>query len=89
MSKNHITSTDDPQFQKIKNCGNELAEIICNYMAEHQLNIPHGLTVMASATIGVIESTCAAIGEDPRTMLDIYTGGLKEGVENEIKEKGL
>lgn len=88
MSKKTIT-TDDPEFKKIREATNELSTMMCEYIANKGFDIPHGLTVMAGATLGVIESVCDVIGENPNTMIDVYIGGLRDGMTNEIKEKKL
>ena len=88
MAKKTIT-TDDAEFKKIREATNELSAMMCEYIANKGFNIPHGLTVMAGATLGVIESVCDVIGENPDTMIDVYIGGLRDGMTNEIKQKEL
>ena len=80
---------DSPEFLKVRDCSNELGHIMMDYLVEHELILPHGLSVMAAATIGVIETICRAYDEDPHEMLDVYIGGLKEGGEDDMKTKGL
>ena len=80
---------DSPEFKKVQDCSNELGKMIIGYMADHALNVPHGLSVMAAATINVIETLCSVLDEDPRSMLDVYIDGLRVGSEEEIKAKGL
>lgn len=80
---------NSPEFLKVRDCSNELGKKICKYLADNELNVPHGLSVMAAATIGVIETLCSVIDEDPREMLEVYIGGLREGGEDDFKSKGL
>lgn len=82
-------TTDSPEFKAVRTASDDLGQMICQFLAERSMNVPHGLAVMASATIGVIESLCQAIGEDPKEMLTTYIGGLSVGTEEEMKAKGL
>lgn len=74
---------DSPEFKAIKDATTELSQMICEYIAGKGLSVPHGLTVMAAATIEVIETVCEVIGEDAGEMMQTYIGGLQEGWENE------
>lgn len=88
MDKKEIT-TDSLEFKAIKEATNELSAMICEYIAGKGLSVPHGLTVMAGATIAVIETVCEVIGDDAGEMMQTYIGGLQEGWENEKDVKSV
>ena len=87
MSEEKKMTMDSPEFGHIRDCSNELGPMLCKYLADQSLGVAHGLSVMASATITVIENLCAVSGEDPREMLDTYVEGLKVGFEEELKNR--
>ena len=74
---------DSPEFKAIKDATTELSQMICEYIAGKGFSIPHGLTVMAGATIAVIETVCEGVGDDAGEMMKNYIGGLSEGWKNE------
>lgn len=74
---------DAEAFKHIKKCSDELGPIICEYLADNTLNVPHGLSVMAAATITVIENLSHVVGEDPKIMFNTYIDGLKVGLEKQ------
>ena len=78
---------DSPEFKAIKDATTELSQMICEYIAGKGLSVPHGLAVMAGATIAVIETVCDVIGDDAGEMMQTYIGGLQEGWENEKEQK--
>ena len=80
---------DSPEFKKVQDCSDQLGKMIIGYMAENELNVPHGLSVMAAATINVIETLCSVINENPHDMLDVYIDGLRAGGEDDFKAKGV
>lgn len=88
MAKEKMT-TDSPEFKAIKEATNELSAMICEYIAGKGFNVPHGLTVLAGATISVVETICELIGDDAGEMMKTYIGGLQEGWENEKDAKSL
>lgn len=88
MDKKEIT-TDSPEFKAIKEATNELSAMICEYIADKGFSVPHGLTVMAGATIAVVETVCEVIGDDAGEMMQTYIGGLQEGWKNEKDVKSV
>lgn len=76
-------SMDAEAFKHIKECSDELGPMICEYLAVNTLSVPHGLSVMAAATITVIENLSRVIGEDPKVMFNTYIDGLKIGWEKQ------
>lgn len=80
---------DSPEFKAIKDATTELSQMICEYIAGKGLSVPHGLTVMAGATIAVIETVCEVIGDDAGEMMQTYIGGLQEGWNNEKDAKSV
>lgn len=80
---------DSPEFKAIKDATTELSQMICEYIAGKGLSVPHGLTVMAGATIAVIETVCEVIGDDAGEMMQTYIGGLQGGWENEKDAKSV
>lgn len=78
---------DSPEFKAVREASDELGQMICKFLADRQMNIPHGLAIMAAATIGVIETLCKVIEDDPKEMLDTYISGLQVGTEEELKAK--
>ena len=87
MAKEKKMTMDSPEFGHIRDCSNELGPMLCKYLADNSLSVAHGLSVLASATITVIENLCAVIGEDPKEMLNTYVEGLKVGFEEELKHQ--
>ena len=87
MDEEKKMTMDSPEFGHIRDCSNELGPMLCKYLADNSLSVAHGLSVLASATITVIENLCAVIGEDPKEMLNTYVEGLKVGFEEELKHQ--
>jgi hypothetical protein len=83
MDKKEITM-DSPEFKAIKEATNELSAMICEYIAGKGFSVPHGLTVMAGATIAVIETVCEVMGDDAGEMMQTYIDGLQGGWKNEM-----
>lgn len=88
MDKKQVTM-DSPEFKAIKDATTELSAMICEYIAGKGFSVPHGLAVLAGATIAVVESVCEVIGDDAGEMMKTYIGGLQEGWENEKDTKSL
>ena len=80
---------DSPEFKAIKDATAELSAMICEYLAGKGFSVPHGLTVLAGATIAVVETVCEVIGDDAGVMMQEYIGGLQEGWENEKDAKSV
>lgn len=80
---------DSPEFKAISDATNELSAMICEYIAGKGLSVPHGLTVLAGATIAVVETVCEVIGDDAGVMMQEYIGGLQEGWKNEKDAKSV
>ncbi len=88
MDKKQVTM-DSPEFKAIKDATNELSAMICEYIAGKGFSVSHGLTVLAGATIAVVETVCEVIGDDAGEMMQEYIGGLQEGWKNEKDAKSL
>lgn len=75
---------DSPEFRAIHDATTELSQMICEYIASKGFSVPHGLTVMAGATIAVIETVCKVMGDDAGEMMQTYIDGLQGGWKNEM-----
>jgi len=75
---------DSPEFRALRDATAELSQMICEYIAGKGFSVPHGLTVMAGATIAVIESVCEVMGGDAGEMMQTYIDGLQGGWKNEM-----
>ena len=84
MAKKEMT-IDSPEFKAVRDASDELGQVVCKFLADRQMSVPHGLATMTAATIGVIETLCEVIGENPKDMLETYIGGLQEGIDEEEK----
>ena len=79
---------DSPEFKAVKDATTELSQMICGYIAGKELSVPHGLTVMAGATIAVIETVCEVMGDNADEMMQTYIGGLQGGWKKEMDVRG-
>lgn len=77
---------DSPEFRAIHDATTELSQMICEYIASKGFSVPLGLTVMAGATIAVIESVCEVMGDDAGKMMQTYISGLQDGWKNESEK---
>lgn len=87
MSKQEMTM-DSQELKAIMDATIELSAMICNYISGKGFGVPHGLTVLAGATIAVVETVCDVMGDDADMMMQEYIGGL-EGWKNEKDAKSL
>ena len=71
--------TNSQEFQQLGQASTELSDTICKFLAEHELDVPNGLSALAYATLSVIEALGKAIEEEPKKILHKYMEGLAVG----------